>query len=203
MATPEFPRIGDLSFLDNGKDIEADLDVETDLDVDDAAAIFEDAVAWLREHYEEYWKERDLVCSVQRHLKRLLADRKVPYQVLHEYPMLLGYKKVLCDLVIRDSSKTVLVAAEFKYEPAHRRPEFLAMPGKIPVVFWDKQGVGEDISKAATYKLQGSAQAAFSIFIDEGGHFRHRTPHPGSSWVDWPGIGPEGSSVSVLWAHFQ
>jgi hypothetical protein len=39
---------------------------------------------------------------------------------------------------IRDSSKSVLVAAEFKCEPAHHRPEFQEMQGKLPVVFWDK-----------------------------------------------------------------
>lgn len=129
----------------------------------------------------------------------MLADRKVPYQVLHEYPMPLGAK---CDLVICDASKTVLVAAEFKYEPSHQRAEFVAMPGKVPVVFWGKEGVGADISKAARYITRGSAQAAFSIFIDEGSHFRHRTAHHGSRWMDWPGVGPAGS-VSVLRARFQ
>lgn len=78
MGTPQFPPTDDWPLLDSGDDAEGlevdeDLDAEIDLDVevddldepvhayDDAVALFEDAIVWLRDHYDDYWKERDLV----------------------------------------------------------------------------------------------------------------------------------------------
>src|SRR5262249_10889059 len=145
------------------------------------------------------WQERDVVWTVQTRLLRVIADRTLPYRVLHNYPMPLGTRRVSCDLVIRDPSKSVLVAAEFKYEPAHHRAEFQEMRGKLPVVFWDKQGVGDDVERVREFAELGSARTAFAVFVDESNSFRHRYPHPGSAWLDWSGVGPGGGDVSVLW----
>jgi hypothetical protein len=52
----------------------------------------------------------------------------------------------------------VFVAAEFKYEPSHRRAEFLALPtDKFPVVFWGNEGVAKDITRIREYvELSGA-----------------------------------------------
>ena len=44
-----------------------------------ASALLEEAVDWLREHYEqfEFWVERDLVWTVQTRLRRLVSDRSL------------------------------------------------------------------------------------------------------------------------------
>ncbi len=171
----------------------------------EAASLFEDAVGWLRDNYTEYefWVERDVVWTVQTRLRQLIADRQLPYLVLHNCPMPLNARRVFCDLVIRDMSKSILLAAEFKYEPAHnQRAEFRELPGKRPVVFWGKDGVADDIVRIRQLVEQGSARSGFAVFVDEGGYFRSRAAHPGSAWLDWVGTRPGGGDVSVLWGQF-
>lgn len=76
--------------------------------------------------------------------------------------------------------------AEFKYEPAHSRAEFRALPGKLPVVFWGAEGVAKDIRRISEFVEEGAVRAAFAVFIYEGRHFRSRPAHPGATWHDWP-----------------
>ena len=170
-----------------------------------AAALFEDAVAWLQRHYEkfEFWTERDIVWTVQTHLRRIIADRRLPWMLLNDYPMLPRLRRSLsADLVIRDAVGEVLVAAEFKYEPSHDRIEFRTMAGKLPVVFWGMEGVAKDVVRIREFVEAGKARAAFAVFIDEGRYFRHRPAHPGADWRDWRPTLPEGRSPSVLWARW-
>ena len=110
----------------------------------------------------------------------------------------IGGRARSADLVIRDADKAVVVAAEFKYEPSHRRAELL--PAKLPVVFWGTDGVAKDINRIREFVDRGAARAAFAVFIDEGGYFRYRPAHPGTEWRDWPTSHPGGHEVSVLWA---
>ena len=170
-----------------------------------AAALFEDTVAWLQQHYGtfEFWVERDIVWTVQTHLRELVADRGLPWMVLNDYPMLPGSRRSRsADLVIRDAGGKVLVAAEFKYEPSHHRLEFRAMPGKLPVVFWGMEGVAKDVARIRDFVQAGKARAAFAVFIDEGRHFRHRPAHPGAEWRDWDPSRPNSRSPSILWARW-
>ena len=166
-----------------------------------ASALIEEALDWLRDHYGlyEFSVERDLVWTVQTHLRRLVGERGLPYLVLSDYPMLAGSRRsVFADLVIRDKPTGAIVAAEFRYEPEHRRTEFMAMPGKLPVAVWGAEGVAKDVSRSRTFVEQGAANAAFAVFIDEGRYFRHRPPHPGSRWVDWDVSVPGSATPSVL-----
>ncbi|MGH3262474.1 MAG: hypothetical protein ACRDNS_10790 [Trebonia sp.] len=166
-----------------------------------ALALFEEALGWLREHYLEFEfsVERDLVWTMQTHLRRVVAERGLPYLVLSDYPMLAGSRRAMCaDMVVRDRPTGAIVAAEFRYEPAHRRTEFLAMPSKIPVAAWGAEGVAKDMGRIRAFVREGAASAALSVFIDEGRYFRHRPPHPGSDWIDWDGATSGGVAPSVL-----
>jgi hypothetical protein len=167
-----------------------------------AAMLFEESIAWLQEHYDEFefWAERDLVWTVQKRLRQMIGDRHLPYGVFNDYRLLPGARRA--DLVIRDANTTVLVAAEFKYEPSHRRAEFLALPGKLPVVFWGDDGVAKDVARIREFVEHRGARTAFAVFVDEGRHFRHRPPHPRTAWRDWPPTRPGGHEVSVLWARW-
>lgn len=168
-----------------------------------AANLLEEAIAWLQERYDEFefWVERDLVWTLQSRLRQMIKERSLPFSVVNDYPLLPGARRALsADLVIRDAGETVLVAAEFKYEPSHRRAELL--PGKLPVVFWGDDGVAKDVRRIREFVEQGVARAAFAVFIDEGGYFRHRPAHPGTAWRDWPPSRPGGHQVSVLWARW-
>ncbi len=133
----------------------------------------------------------------------MVANRGLPWIVLNDYPMLPGPRRSFsADLVTRDVNGEVLVAAEFKYEPSHRRVEFGAMPGKLPVVFWGMEGVAKDVVRIKQFVEAGIARTAFAVFIDEGRHFRHRHAHPGSEWRDWEPTRPGDGSPSILWARW-
>jgi hypothetical protein len=166
-----------------------------------AVGLFEEVIAWLREHYSEFefWVERDLVWTVQSHLGQVIKERSLPYSVINDCPMLPSVGRARsADLVIRDAGKSVLVAVEFKYEPSHCRADL--PPAKLPVVFWGNDGVAKDIKRIREFVEQGAARVAFAIFIDEGGYFRHRPAHPGAEWRDWSASHPGGHEVSVLGA---
>jgi hypothetical protein len=171
-----------------------------------AAALFEEAIAWLGEHYGEFefWMERDLVWTVQSRLRKVIGYRGLPYEIFNDYPMLPGLRRSRsADLVIRATDRTVLVAAEFKYEPSHYRPEFLALPtSKFPIVDWGYEGVARDIARIREFVEVGGARAAFAVLVDEGRYFRHRQAHPGSEWRDWEPAGPVTYRPSVLWARW-
>jgi hypothetical protein len=170
-----------------------------------ASTLIEETMTWLREHYEQFqfWVERDVVWTVQTHLRRLISERYLGYEVFNDYPLLPGVRRALsADLVIRGPVKEVLVAAEFKYEPSHRRAELRALPGKLPVVFWGVDGVAKDIARIQRFVEAGAARMAFAIFIDEGRYFRHRPAHPRATWLDWDASEPESVSPSVLWARW-
>jgi hypothetical protein len=76
--------------------------------------------------------------------------------LFNDYPLLPSTRHALStDLVIRDAGKEVLVAAEFKYEPSHRRAEFFALPGKLAVVFW-----GRRASRRMSFESASSSSVA-------------------------------------------
>jgi hypothetical protein len=83
----------------------------------------------------------------------------------------------------RNKEGVVYVAVEFKYEPSHERMDI--PPEKFPVVFWGKEGVVKDIQRIRDFVEKGVAKKGFSIFIDEGGYFKHKEPHPDSKWKEW------------------
>jgi hypothetical protein len=144
--------------------------------------------------------ERDLVWTIQTRLRQVIRERSLPFGVLNDYPLLPGARRARsADLVIRDADQMVLVAAEFKYEPSHRRADLL--PGKLPVVFWGSDGVAKDIQRIREFVEQGAARAAYAVFVDEGRYFRHREAHAGAAWRDWPSSRPDGHQASVLWAR--
>ncbi len=157
----------------------------------DAATLFENTMDWLRDAYGEhrFFVERDIVWTAQLCLLQEVEQANLPYRVLNDYTLFRGTR---ADLAILNGG-AVEVAAEFKYEPSHARSGEFG-PGKFPVVAWTGEGsVAKDVQRVHDYAAQGNAKTAYAVFIDEGGEFRHRDPHPGSEWRDW------GNGVSALW----
>ncbi len=155
--------------------------------------LFEETISWLKDNYSNttFFVERDIVWTIQTKMLNVINERHLPYKVFNDYPMIPGKRRSLStDLVIVNSQDQVKVAAEFKYEPSHSRVDI--RENKFPVVFWGNEGVGKDITRIHTFVNEGSACAAYSIFIDEGGHFHKHNPHLGSSWIDW------GNGIWVL-----
>ncbi len=152
-----------------------------------AAELFEQTLEWFRMHYSDYhfFVERDLVWTLQTHLKKLVEATRAPYLVFNDYPILPGTRRSLsADLVLVDQHTNLIeVAAEFKYEPSHRREDVLA--SKLPVVFWGDDGVGKDVKRVQEFVELRKVHTAYTVFVDEGGAFYHRQPHPGSRWISW------------------
>ena len=162
-----------------------------------AAHLFESAIAWLRDHYSnfQFFTERDVVWTVQSRLLTFVDQGAAgPYKVRNDYPMMLGTR---ADLAILDAVGDVDVAVEFKYEPSHARKDILVT--KFPVVSWGSDGVGRDVNRVQAYVGSAVARNAYAVFIDEGGHYRIRLPHPSSRWIDWGSVPRAG--VSVLWTE--
>ena len=164
----------------------------------EATELFDDTIEWLRRQYAGYrfFAERDIVWTVQLHLLNEIERAGLPYRIVNEHK--LGGPRA--DLAVLDGD-SVEVAAEFKYEPSHDRKadrggDIWSSKLNPSAVFWsDSSGsVTKDIRRVQEYVEQGKAKTAYSIFIDEGGHFRWRDPPRGSEWIDWP------CGVSVLWS---
>ena len=159
-----------------------------------AAELFEATLRWLQSHYSgfRFFSQRDIVWTVQLRLLAEIEESGLPYRVFNDHTIRRGIR---ADLVILDGD-SLEVSAEFKYEPSHDRDVDLGgdiWSSKFPVVFWTGEGsVEKDVRRVRDYVQRGNAKAAYSVFIDEGGSFRHRNPHPGSKWSDW------GQGVWVL-----
>jgi hypothetical protein len=70
-------------------------------------------------------------------------------------------------------------------------------------VFWDSEGVGKDVQRARDFVAAERAGTAYAVVIDEGGAFRHRDPHSGSTWIDWETDGPDWLKTSILWTRIE
>jgi len=169
-----------------------------------ATELFENTIEWLKENYGNFifFLERNLVWTVQKHIIELIKKNNLPFKIFNYYPILPGKRRHLCtDLAILSLNKTLEIAVEFKYEPSHYRDDILQ--SKLPVVFWGKDGVGKDIKRIKEYIDKGKAEITYLVFIDEGGHFRHKYPHPFSKWIDWEIEGPKFNKISVLWSKIE
>jgi hypothetical protein len=169
--------------------------------VSDAAQIFEDAIRWLRDAYDDrpFFLERDVVYTVQLRLWEQIRAHSLNWSVFNDYPMIPGPRRHLsADLAIRSDGGDVLLAAEFKFEPAHSRPDLLSH--KFPVIGWGDPL--KDIARIREFVTGGKARVAYAVLIDEGRFFRVREAHPDSEWIDWDARTPDGQAVSILWARW-
>jgi hypothetical protein len=165
--------------------------------------LFARALARLQADYADFvfFVERDVVWTLQTWLRREIDESGSPLRLFNDYPILPGKRRGLStDLAILDGD-AVDLAVEIKYEPSHSRADI--PQGKLPVVFWGVEGVAKDIARIRDFVSIGPARRAISLFIDEGGAFRHRPPQPGSRWIDWQVAGPPWMRPSLLWSEAQ
>jgi hypothetical protein len=179
-----------------------------------ASDIFEEALHWIIDNYEKFGfhKERDIAWTMQKKITEIITDNNLPYKVYDEYPIKPGNRRSICvDIAILDKDSipkqgnTIEVAAEFKYEPDHKRDDMLTFyydsqgnkKTKFPLVFW-KDGVGKDIENSRDYFLSNLTKTSYSIFIDEGGYFHLYIPFAGSKWIDYPLNSDKTKKISVL-----
>ena len=169
-----------------------------------AEELFENTIAWLKHEYNgfQFFVERDVVWTLQRHILSVIREQALPCIVFNDYPILPSKRRSICtDLAILSRNGVVEVAVEFKYEPAHARSDI--WPSKFPVVFWGHEGVGGDIERIQRFVNESKAKVAYSLFVDEGGYFRHREAPPGAEWIDWEVSVVPPHHVSILWAKVR
>ena len=169
----------------------------------EAAELFEDAMAWLEEHYGKFrfFAERDVVWTVQTQIIREIEDNNLPYRVFNEFPIVPGTRRSKsADLVILNDRESVEVAIEFKYEPSPARKsdrggDIWYSKLESQVVSWSD--VEQDIERVRNYVNQDRADIAYAVLIDEGSRIygSHSQPPQGSEWIDW------GQGRWVLWTQ--
>ena len=151
----------------------------------DATALFESAMELIKQRgVGGFAKEADLVRVAKTRMDGKIAEVGLPYRVAQERPLAGGR----ADLVIFGDGGSVLVAAEFKFEPA-----YTGTMASEDVVDWP--AVEGDIAKIKNYVGKGGVGAAYAILVDADGRWRRRHPNPlaGSEWRDW------GNGVWALW----
>lgn len=156
-----------------------------------------DGLSWLRVTYDQhrFFVERDLVWTLQRWLLRETDARRMPFRIFNDYGVEPGPRRSLsADLAVLGDSNTPLVAAEFKFEPSHRRGDIDQR--KFPVTDWD--GVCRDIERIRRWVREGLVGDGLAIFVDESGSVRHRRPaETDCQWVDWGPYGTQAVAVSI------
>ena len=153
-----------------------------------AKDLFLEVTSWLLRTYSShrFFVARDVIWTVQKRLWREIAEQRLPYRVFHNFGMP-GNPTARADLAILDTRETVLLAAEFQYEPDRARAGNDIGSSKFPVVDWKK--VTTDVSRVQGFVARSRARSAVSVFLDEGGHFRFdlRKPAPRPSrWLSPP-----------------
>jgi hypothetical protein len=158
-------------------------------------ALFDNALAWLYSNLNALapYNERDLVCSLQRHIARRIANEHLPYEIFNDYPMLFraGQRRHLsADLAIRrvgQSSKwPVDLAIEFKYEPDHLRGGLDLLAEKFDLADW--ANILKDGERITEMVATDKTHTALAILIDAGNyhHRKHPDPPNGWHWESWP-----------------
>jgi hypothetical protein len=166
--------------------------------------LFEGVLEWLHKNYYTFtfYTARDIVWIMQTSMAKIIKKKNLPFRVFHDYgPLQTNRRKNYIDLVILGSDDSVHVAAEFRYEPSHKRTDILSE--KFPIVSWDKRGLRADMDYVKEYVAKDIASVAYLVFIDEGGHFRKRNPLPDSEWIDWEPIDVQSKPVSLLWLKME
>jgi len=175
-----------------------------------ARKLFEQVLDWLRSNYGnyEFFAEREVVWTIQQKIREIIANSALPFEVYNDFPIAKARRRSLTtDLAILNKRNEVELAIELKYEPDHQRgvgKKRSIWPSKLypSVVFWGKEGVKKDIERGRQYVDQKKAKMAVTVFIDEGGLFRHRKPYQNAEWIDWKCGGKNPREISLLIGYF-
>jgi hypothetical protein len=175
-----------------------------------AKELFDRVLEWFRLNYGNYdfFMERDVEWTLHQKFRETVASGNLPFEVFNNFPIMKGDRRGICtDLAILNMQGKVEVAVELKFEPDHQRgfgPRRNVWPTRLnpSVVFW-KAGVEKDVERAQQYVSKGKAKMAVTMFVDEGGLFRHRRPPSSETkWVDWKCGGSNPRMISLLIGFF-
>lgn len=129
-----------------------------------AHEIFEESLNWLKENYEnfDFYRERDIVWTVQNRINDLIRINNLNYKVFEEYPIQPGNNRsITVDIAIMGKDfipkqgELIEAVDEFKYEPSKLRENILEhfysenddKKTRFPIIFYNERGIKKDIIK--------------------------------------------------------
>jgi len=178
----------------------------------DAEGEFLSVLKEFGKRYAEYHfcTERDIVWTIQTLLYERLS-RDGQWLVFNDFPVIKGSKRsICCDLAIVPKgtgipTERIALAVEFKFEPDHQRryPDGDIWPTKLDpsVVSW-KGGVMKDINRVRQFVEIGRVDVGYSVFVDEGAHFKYPKLPEGTTMREWR-RSPNQSKAKVLMFRFS
>jgi len=148
-----------------------------------ADKVFKIALRYLRKNYINFcfFVERDLVWIIQLCLIKIIQKFQFPYKVFYNYSF---EKNEFVDLVILNENGFVEVAAEFKYEPSHKRKDI--PESRFPVCSWNE--ICKDVKRAQELINNKKVKIAYAILIDEGGYWyskKNKKCFSVGEWINW------------------
>jgi hypothetical protein len=161
-----------------------------------AEQLFLDTLGWLgaANATTVFYQERDIVYTLQRRLCQLLERDDLPWTVFNDYPMLPGPRRALSADLALLCDGDVALAAEFKYEPCHKRRDIPRQ--KFPVTVWSD--IAKDTLRAREFVYQGRVAVAYAVCIDEGGYLARRDLSIFEEHLEWQGSCHQDHPITVF-----
>jgi hypothetical protein len=142
-----------------------------------------------------FYFERDIVYTLQSQLVMRVDKERLPFRVYNDYPIIPGpYRSLSADLALVATSKEVLLTAEFKYEPCHRRQDLLKT--KLPLTVWTD--IVHDTKRAQQFVQDGRTKVAYAVCIDEGNYLAKRDLSVYEEHLTWSGKPHHDHHISFL-----
>ena len=111
----------------------------------------------------------------------------------NDYPMIPGAHRSLSADLALVATDQVLLAAEFKYEPCHRRLDLLK--NKLPVTVWTE--TVHDTTRARQFIDLRRTKIAYAVCIDEGNYLAKRDLSAYGDRREWNGQPHHDHNVAV------
>jgi hypothetical protein len=161
--------------------------------MNDAALVFDSALDWLREHYDDFVfrNENDIVTVLWGRMVRIAKAEGLAYHIDYEHNFSVSFGRLQCDIVAFDAEGKPLVCIEVKFEPARTRPDTVKRDPKHgrPQHLLPGHGLKNhrcDIERLPFYVEEVGAQVAYAVFID----------------VKWGPKAPDGFKTAVMVSRF-
>ncbi len=181
--------------------------------MNDAVRIFESALDWLRDHYDDYLfrKEEDVVTVLWGQMVRMAGEENLPLVIDYEQNFPVSFGRLQCDIVVFGPGRKLLLCVEVKYEPARSRPDIVnrALKHSRPEHLLPGHGLKGhrcDIERIPYYVQEVGAEIAYAVLVDENSyHFSRMSKEQipgGTSWIKWGAKTPEGFDTAIMISRF-
>jgi len=149
--------------------------------MNDAARLFETALDWLRENYDDFLfrREDDVVTVLWGRMVRMAKAENLPLDVDYEQNFTVSFGRLQCDIIVFSAERKPLLCAEVKYEPARSRPDIAkrALKHSRPEHLLPGHGLKGhrcDIERIPHYVEEAGVEVAYAVLVDENSYHYSR-----------------------------